>query len=79
MTPQAPWPLVSPACRLVNVVSTTQAAYPGQVIANTYREDLTKAGLGSGHHGFEVPCPPGRITLHRAADGAKLQPARLAA
>lgn len=43
----------------------------GTILANRYRPDLRKAGLGSGCHAFELPMPlPGIITLRRAGDGA---------
>ena len=35
----------------------------GQVLANRYREDLERAGLGSGCHGFEF-APAGWTDLH---------------
>jgi hypothetical protein len=63
----------------VTLMIMADGAYAGQLIANSYREDLVKAGLGSGHHAFDVPCPPGRITLHRACDGAMLGAERVAA
>jgi hypothetical protein len=44
----------------------------GQVLANHYRDDLERAGLGSGQHGFEfvVPAglPAGRIEVRRSLD-----------
>ncbi len=55
-----------------NSTITKNRTYAGQLIAHTDREDLLKAGLGSSHHAFEVPCPPGHITLHRAGEGAEL-------
>jgi len=41
-------------------------------LANRYRADLRKAGLGSGCHAFELALPTldGPLTLRRAADGA---------
>ena len=46
----------------------------GTILANRYRPDLRKAGLGSGCHAFELPLPPlpGIITLRRAGDGASI-------
>src|SRR5262249_27980615 len=51
----------------------------GQVLANRYRADLERAGLGSGHHGFEFIPPQGlmfsdaSVEVRRSLDGAKLQ------
>ncbi len=45
------------------------------VLANLYRPDLRREGLGSGCHGFEVPMPKtghGRLSVRRAVDGAEL-------
>ena len=45
------------------------------VLANAYRADLRRAGLGSGCHAFETALPlglEGPITVRRAADGATL-------
>ena len=51
----------------------------GQALANRYREDLLKAGLGSGRHSF-VFRPPAGVTLasgtvevRRSHDGARLE------
>ena len=50
----------------------------GQVLANRYRADLARAGLGSGRHGFEFPIPAGlvfaadTVEVRRALDGAAL-------
>ncbi len=58
----------------------------GRVLANRYRADLARAGIGSGCHSFEfmLPCDPGReaaVVVRRSLDGAELQsvphPARL--
>jgi len=45
-----------------------------RLLANAYREDLRRAGLGSGCHAFDIPRPahPGPLTLRRALDGAVL-------
>jgi hypothetical protein len=46
-----------------------------QVLANLYRADLRRAGLGSGCHGFELLLPAGvegPVTIRRALDGAPL-------
>jgi len=46
-----------------------------RVLANQYRADLRKAGLGSGCHAFEVALPQELglpITVRRAQDGAEL-------
>jgi hypothetical protein len=63
----------------VSLIIMAGGVYAGQVLANAYRPDLLKAGLGSGHHGFEYVLPEGvtgPITLHRTADGTPLvQPA----
>jgi VCBS repeat-containing protein len=48
----------------------------GQVLANRYRGDLQRAGLGSGRHSFEFTPPaglglsPGTIEVRRSIDGA---------
>ena len=50
----------------------------GQVLANRYRDDLQRAGLGSGRHGFEFTPPPGlafapgAVDVRRSLDGAAL-------
>jgi hypothetical protein len=50
----------------------------GQTLANRYREDLARAELGSGYHGFEFIPPaglafaPGAVELRRSSDGASL-------
>ena len=50
----------------------------GQVLANRYREDLQRAGLGSGHHGFELALPAGlavaptSVEVRRSLDGVAL-------
>ena len=46
------------------------------VLANAYRADLRRAGLGSGCHAFDVALPPGVggvITVQRVMDGALLR------
>ena len=51
----------------------------GQVLANRYREDLERAGSGSGHHSFEFALPPGldfapeEIDVRRSLDGVALE------
>ncbi len=51
----------------------------GQVLANTYREDLEQAGVGSGHHSFEFALPPeivvapDEIEVRRSLDGTALE------
>lgn len=46
---------------------------PRRVLANRYRADLRRAGIGTGRHGFRVPAgAAGAITLRRTADGAVL-------
>jgi hypothetical protein len=52
-----------------------------RLLANRYREDLRRAGLGSGCHGFDValPVPPGEVTIRRVPDGAVLAQLRAAA
>jgi hypothetical protein len=51
----------------------------GQVLANTYREDLAQAGLGSGRHGFIFTLPegvaaiPDSIEVRRSLDGSALK------
>lgn len=46
----------------------------GRVLANRMREDLRRAGYGTGRHGFEFTLPPGAgaPVVRRAADGAPL-------
>jgi hypothetical protein len=50
----------------------------GQVLANSYRDDLKCAGLGSGHHAFTFTRPPGfvfasdAVEVRRSLDGAAL-------
>jgi hypothetical protein len=50
----------------------------GRVLANRYRDDLQRAGLGSGRHGFEFTPPPGlgfapgAVDVRRSLDGAAL-------
>jgi hypothetical protein len=50
----------------------------GQVLANRYRADLKRAGLGSGHHSFEFSLPAGAnftavsIEVRRSLDGCPL-------
>ena len=52
----------------------------GQVLANSYREDLERAGFGSGRHAFTFTPPagrvavPGAVEVRRALDGAALLP-----
>jgi hypothetical protein len=41
-----------------------------RALANRYRPDLRRAGLGSGCHGFEIPIPPGtsgEVTIRHGA------------
>ena len=51
----------------------------GQVLANRYREDLQKAGMGSGRHGFEFRLPPKlvfareHVEVRRSFDGVALE------
>ncbi|HTP91199.1 MAG TPA: Hint domain-containing protein [Xanthobacteraceae bacterium] len=51
----------------------------GQVLANRYREDLERVGLGSGRHGFSFTpahgVSRGGIEVRRSLDGALLQQA----
>jgi hypothetical protein len=50
----------------------------GRVLANRYRADLERAGLGSGRHAFEfappggLNCPAATIEVRRSHDGASL-------
>jgi hypothetical protein len=50
----------------------------GQVIANRYRHDLKRVGIGSGYQAFAFASPPGlvlspeTVTVRRALDGAML-------
>jgi Hint domain len=48
----------------------------GQVLANRYREDLKRAGIGNGRHAFEFVPPPGIpldcIQVRRSLDSAAL-------
>lgn len=52
-----------------------------RLLANRYRADLRAAGLGSGCHAFDIPCPPraGALLLRRRDDGAVLGAANLRA
>ena len=45
-----------------------------RVIANSYRGDLRRAGIGSARHGFRAPVGPcaGTFAVRRAGDGAEL-------
>jgi len=51
----------------------------GRVLANRYREDLERAGLGSGRHGFSFTpahgVSRGGVEVRRSLDGALLQQA----
>jgi hypothetical protein len=55
----------------------------GRVLANAYRDDLKRAGLGSGRHAFTftppagIPLDPNAIEVRRALDGAVLDPPRI--
>ena len=50
----------------------------GQVLANRHRDDLARAGLGSGHHSFDFTPPaglalaPGSVEVRRSLDGVAL-------
>jgi hypothetical protein len=50
----------------------------GQTLANRHREDLARAGLGSGRHSFKFTVPdgltllPGTVEVRRSLDGAAL-------
>jgi hypothetical protein len=47
----------------------------GQVLANRFREDLKRAGIGSGHHSFAFTPPdglafaPNAVEVRRSLDG----------
>jgi hypothetical protein len=46
-----------------------------RILANRYRDDLRRAGLGSGHHAFACAIPPGltgALEIRRSADGTAL-------
>ena len=51
----------------------------GQVLANRYREDLERAGIGSGCHSFEFTMPselvfaPDEVEVRRSLDGVALE------
>jgi hypothetical protein len=51
----------------------------GRVVANRYRADLERAGIGTGEHGFEFVLPAGVVAaagalqVRRALDGAALE------
>jgi O-antigen biosynthesis protein len=51
----------------------------GQVLANRYREDLERAGIGRGRHGFLFALPQAfdvaTLCVRRSFDGAALAPA----
>ena len=55
----------------------------GQTLANRYRSDLKRAGLGSGRHSFEFTPPaelafaPEAVVVRRSLDGAMLECAAL--
>jgi hypothetical protein len=57
----------------------------GQTLANCYREDLERAGLGSGRHSFEFTPPAGSafashvIEVRRSLDGTLLGKSHAAA
>jgi hypothetical protein len=57
----------------------------GQVLANSYREDLERAGVGSGCHSFRFTPPAGYaplsgiVEVRRSLDGALLEPSSTAA
>ena len=50
----------------------------GRVLANSYRDDLKRAGLGSGRHAFDFRPPPGvvftpdAVEVRRSLDGVAL-------
>jgi hypothetical protein len=50
----------------------------GQTLANRHREDLARAGIGSGRHSFSFRVPdglmllPGTVEVRRSLDGAAL-------
>jgi hypothetical protein len=50
----------------------------GQVLANRHRDDLARAGLGSGRHSFDFSPPDGAhfaphtVEVRRSLDGAVL-------
>jgi hypothetical protein len=54
----------------------------GQALANRYRDDLERAGLGSGRHGFEFVPPAGvnvaaaEVEVRRSLDHAQLMPSQ---
>ena len=52
----------------------------GRVLANSYRDDLKRAGLGSGRHAFAFVPPPGvaldSVEVRRSLDGASLDSSR---
>ncbi len=60
----------------VELEITVDGAPAFTVLANAYRSDLRKAGIGSGCHAFSVLLPSdfdGRVTVRRVADGAVLE------
>jgi len=64
----------APACLAIY----TGCRLIGQVLANRYREDFERAGLGSGRHGFAFSPPKGAdfavdaVQVRRSLDGAAL-------
>ena len=61
--------------RLEVLVSGTVVAY---ATADLYREELRRAGIGNGRHGFEIAWPwelgaSGGVQVRRASDGAALE------
>ena len=59
---------------VLNVIANDR--FTSSVLANGYRADLRKAGLGSGCHGFALRLPEGctgQVVVQRASDGAELE------
>jgi hypothetical protein len=65
--------------RRVGLLISVNGTPVGSALANRYRSDLVEAGMGSGHHGFELVLPAvlsteeeQEIRVVREADGAEL-------
>lgn len=57
----------------VSVVLSANDQVLGRVLANRYRPDLEKAGIGNGKHGFELWLPTPLSVLQRHAISARIE------
>ncbi len=46
----------------VDLLITNNGVEAGSILADRYRADLEKAGIGNGHHAFDFKFPPGAIS-----------------